>query len=161
MMILEVANNILTIISIITTIISILCFISSRKSAKTAKNYMQEAVLLKATFDLKTLAYKFDYASNIFQKRTQDRDWYRGLDVTHVISPFLEVLKTFGTVYGQFGQNCEDVKSKVHALYELVRQYDRASGGERKECSSLILDTSDILNQQVCNSTNLIAQQKL
>ena len=68
MMILEVAYNILTIISIITTIISILCFISSRKSAKTAKNYMQEAVLLKGTIDLKTLAYKFDYASNIFQK---------------------------------------------------------------------------------------------
>lgn len=160
MMILEVAYNILTIISIITTIISILCFISSRKSAKTAKNYMQEAVLLKGTIDLKTLAYKFDYASNIFQKRTLARDWYRGLDVTHVISPFLEVLKIFSTAYGQFRQNTEGVKSKVHALYELVRQYDRASGGERKECSSLILDLSDILNQQVCNSTNLIVQQK-
>lgn len=161
MMIHEVANNILTIISIITTIISILCFISSRQSAKTVKDYMQKAVLLKDTIDLKAFAYKFNYASTVFQNRTLARDWYRGLDVTHVISPFLEVLKSFSTVYGQFGENTQSVKSKVHALYELVRQYDRASGGERKECSSLILDLSDILNQQVCNSTNLIVQQKL
>lgn len=98
MMSIDYLNNLLTIISIIVTIISVICSISASRSAKAAKQYKEETLQLKDTFDLERILGRFQIGSKHFQNHTRKNDWYKGIDVNTVIS----LLQTFYQTLGKY-----------------------------------------------------------
>ena len=92
-------NMILTGISIIATGISIIYSCKASKSAKLARQYKEETLHLREVLDLENLSSKFLAESKYFLDKTRSKDWYRGIDVNYIISPFKEVLSSFGKLY--------------------------------------------------------------
>lgn len=155
MTIIENVNFWLTIISIIVTLVSIGFSIWSFSSAKSAKRYKDDVVFIKDTVELKKLMTQFLIESSTFQTNTRCTDWYKGIDVNIVISPFSEVLRSFGSVYYLF-DSVDEIRSKIHTLYNYVQEYDKATRAIRKECNAIILDISDLLHRQMNANTTYI-----
>ncbi len=150
-------NNLLTIISIIVTIISVICSISASSSAKAAKQYKEETLQLKDTFDLERILGRFQIGSKHFQNHTRKNDWYKGIDVNTVISPFTDILSDFGKVY-HLMEDHNQLKSKVHSLNEIVQMYTSAKNPQKKEVTSLIIEITDLLQQELHRNTNKIVK---
>lgn len=88
---------ILTGISIIATGISIIYSCKASKSAKLARQYKEETLHLREVLDLENLSSKFLAESKYFLDKTRSKDWYRGIDVNYIISPFKEVLSSLAS----------------------------------------------------------------
>ena len=108
--------------------------------------------------DLENLSSKFLAESKYFLDKTRSKDWYRGIDVNYIISPFKEVLSSFGKLYHLV--NVEDnLKYKVHTLNDMIQTYDRAKASQKSTVNSLILEIGEILQQEIHNNTNLIIKK--
>lgn len=150
-------NILLTIVSIIVTIVSIICSNSASSSAKAAKQYKEETLQLKDTFDLERLLGRFQIGSKHFQNHTRKKDWYKGIDVNTVISPFTDILSDFGKVY-HLMEDHSLLKSKVHSLNEIVQMYSYATNAKKKETVNLIIEITDLLQQELHRNTNKIVK---
>ena len=89
--------------------------------------------------------------SKYFLDKTRDNNWYKGVDVTSIISPFKQVLFSFGNSYHLIS-NYTTIRNKVHELNEIVQNYDKASSFQRKRANSLIMEIADILQQELHNN---------
>lgn len=69
----ELTNMVLTIVSIVVTIVSVVCSILASNSAKDAKQYKEETLQLRDTFDLERLLSRFQVESKYFQNNTRKR----------------------------------------------------------------------------------------
>lgn len=148
-------NLILTIASIVVTFISIVCSISSFRSAKKARQYKKETSMLKDTMDLKSLNSNFIIESQHFLKQTRSSDWFRGIDVNMVTSPFTSVLMSFSASY-HLMNNGEAMKGKVHKLINQVQFYETLDFKAKKQSLNLILEITDMLQDEVQNCTKKI-----
>ena len=150
-------NILLTIVSIIVTIVSIISSISASKSAKAAKQYKEETLQLKDTFDLERFLGRYQVEAKYFQNNTRKNDWYRGIDVNTIISPFTEILSEFGNVYNLM-DNPEQLRCKVHSLNEIVQIYSSAKSAQKKEVIGLIIDITELLQHEVHRNMNKIVK---
>ena len=151
-------NMILTGISIIATGISIIYSCKASKSVKLARQYKEETLHLREVLDLENLSSKFLAESKYFLDKTRSKDWYRGIDVNYIISPFKEVLSSFGKLYHLVNVE-DDLKYKVHTLNDMIQTYDRATASQKTTVNSLILEIGEILQQEIHNNTNLIIKK--
>lgn len=157
MMNMEQLNNILTIVSVIVTIISIACSILSYCSAKDAKQYKEETLQLRNTFDLERFLGRYQVEAKYFQNNTRKTDWYKGVDVNTIISPFTEILSEFGNVYNLM-DNPEQLRCKVHSLNEIVQIYSSVNSDKKKEACALIIDITESLQHEVHRNKNKIVK---
>lgn len=155
MMNIDNVNLILTIVSIVVTFISIVCSISSFLSAKKARQYKKETSMLKDTMDLKSLNSYFIIESQHFLKQTRSSDWFRGIDVNTVTSPFASVLMSFSASY-HLMNNGEAMKAKVHKLINQVQFYETLDFKAKKQSLNLILEITDMLQDEVQKCTKKI-----
>ena len=95
----DTLNIILTSISIVVTIVSIFLSIWASSSAKKAKQYKEEVLEFRDVLNLEGLLSGFLTESKYFLDKTRDNNWYKGVDVTSIISPFKQVLFSFGNSY--------------------------------------------------------------
>ncbi|MBQ5594181.1 MAG: hypothetical protein IIU78_00575 [Alistipes sp.] len=148
-------NMTLTVVSIVVTIASIGCSIWAFISAKNAKHYKEETLQLKETFDMETLLGRFQTESKYFLDKTRKNDWYKGADINPIISPFKEVLSSFGRLY-HLAKNPNNLKDKVHELNSIVETYDKAKYKQKARANELILDIIEILQHEIHNNTKAI-----
>ncbi len=148
-------NMWLTIISIVVTAISVGCTIWSFRSAKKANQYKKEILRLKETMDMEGLLGKFLIESKYFQDRTRSEEWYRGIDANSIISPFVEVLHYFGSIY-HLTKEPEILRQKVHRLDVIVQDYTNAKYKLRKESRELIIDITDMLQSEMHRNTDKV-----
>lgn len=94
--------------------------------------------MLKDTIDLKSLTSNFIVESQHFLKLTRSSDWFRGIDVSTVTSPFISVLMSFASSF-HLMSNCEEIKFKVHKLTCQVQDYEKLDFKSKKKCQDLIL----------------------
>lgn len=150
----EKFNLILTIVSILVTIISIGFSIWSFRSAKKSKEYKEQTLQLKDTFDLERLLGIFQAKSRNFQEKTREKNWYKGVDPNHIITPFKDVLSSFGSIYHLIGDaDQKKLKQKVHELDQIVFEYDRAVPDDKKKVNVLIREITDILHTEIHKNT--------
>ena len=145
----------LNIVSTILTIISFGLSWWAHCSAKKAKRYKDETIHIKDSFELDKLTIKFLSESSNFQNKTRKSDWFKGIDPTHVISPFVDILKSLASVYHLFSEE-HKLKVKVHRLYTIVQQYERSTKQQKNECNNLIFEIGEILQQQSTECTKQI-----
>ena len=150
MMNIDNVNLILTIVSIVVTVISIFCSVLSFKSAKKAKQYKTEACMLKDTIDLKSLTSNFIVESQHFLKLTRTSDWFRGIDVNTVTSPFISVLMSFASSYHLMSN------SEVHKLTCQVQDYEKLDFKSKKKCQDLIFEIAETMQEEVQKSAKKI-----
>ena len=141
MMNIDNVNLILTIVSIVVTVIS--------------KQYKTEACMLKDTIDLKSLTSNFIVESQHFLKLTRTSDWFRGIDVNTVTSPFISVLMSFASSY-HLMSNSEDIKVKVHKLTCQVQDYEKLDFKSKKKCQDLIFEIAETMQEEVQKSAKKI-----
>lgn len=154
----DTLNIILTSISIVVTIVSIFLSIWASSSAKKAKQYKEEVLEFRDVLNLEGLLSGFLTESKYFLDKTRDNNWYKGVDVTSIISPFKQVLFSFGNSYHLIS-NYTTIRDKVHELNEIVQNYDKASSFQRKRANSLIMEIADILQQELHNNKVKIIKQ--
>lgn len=154
-LVLTIFSIVATSISIVATIISIVYSIRASKSAKNAKQYKEETIQLKGTFDMETLLGRFQTESKYFLEKTRKTDWYKGVDINPIISPFKEVLSSFGRLY-HLARTADNLKNKVHELDSLVQTYDQAKTPQKRRANDLILEIIEILQQEIHNNTKEI-----
>lgn len=135
-------------ISICVTIISIGFSIWSFCSAKKAKQYKEETLQFKENIDLKGFLSRFQMESRYFLEKTRNRDWYKGIDVNTVISPFKDVLLNFGQWY-HLVKESDVLKKKVYELNDIIQTYDKATSSNKKRVNILIMEITDILQQGI------------
>ena len=111
--------------------------------------------MLKDTMDLKSLNSNFMIESQHFLKQTRSSDWFRGIDVNTVTSPFTSVLMSFGASY-HLMNNGESMKAKVHKLINQVQFYETLDFKAKKQCLNLILEITDMLQDEVQKCTKKI-----
>lgn len=87
--------------------------------------------MLKDTIDLKSLTSNFIVESQHFLKLTRSSDWFRGIDVSTVTSPFISVLMSFASSF-HLMSNCEEIKFKVHKLTCQVQDYEKLDFKSKK-----------------------------
>lgn len=155
MMNIDNVNLIFTIVSIVVTVISIFCSVLSFKSAKKAKQYKTEACMLKDTIDLKSLTSNFIVESQHFLKLTRSSDWFRGIDVSTVTSPFISVLMSFASSF-HLMSNSEEIKFKVHKLTCQVQDYEKLDFKSKKKCQDLIFEIAETMQEEVQKSATKI-----
>ena len=148
-------NLVCTIISIVVTIVSMGFSIWACYSAKKAKRYREETLLLKDVFDLEGLLGRFQIESNLFLEKTRHRDWYKGTDANYIISPFKVTLSMFGRLYHLI-ENQETLKGKVHELNIIIQTYDKATKAQKGQVTDLILEILDILQSEAHKNTKKI-----
>ncbi len=151
-------NTVLTLISVVVTIVSIFFSIWAFSSAKKAKQYKEEVMEFRDVLNLEGLLNRFFIESKYFLNKTRDNNWFKGVDVTSIISPFREVLFSFGKSYHLIS-NYTTIKDKVHELNEMVQNYDKASSLQRKRANNLILEIADILQQELHKNKVKIIKQ--
>lgn len=151
-------NTVLTLISVVVTIVSIFFSIWAFSSAKKAKQYKEEVMEFRDVLNLEGLLNRFFIESKYFLNKTRDNNWFKGVDVTSIISPFREVLFSFGKSYHLIS-NYTTIKDKVHELNEMVQKYDKASSLQRKRANNLILGIADILQQELHKNKVKIIKQ--
>lgn len=134
------------------TAISIISSICSFKSAKEAEQYKQETLHFKDTINLETLLGRFQAESSSFLNKTRNKDWYKGVDVSLIISPFKNTISDLGKSYHLIKeQNC--FQNKVHELNHIVQTYDKASSIDRERVNTLILEIIEQLQQAIQHNT--------
>lgn len=104
---------------------------------------------------MEALLGKFMIESKYFQDRTRTEEWFRGIDANSIITPFVEVLHSFGRIY-HLTKNPEVLKLKVHRLNEIVQDYTNAKSKLRKESRELIIDITDMIQSDMHRNTNRI-----
>ena len=92
----------MTIGSAILTVLSFGFSYKASRSAKKAKEYKEETILIKESVDLEKLTCRFSIESTNFQNKTRKHNWNRGIDTALIISPFAEILKSFAPFYHLF-----------------------------------------------------------
>ena len=112
-------------LNMILTGISIIYSCKASKSAKVARQYKEETLHLREVLDLENLSSKFLAESKYFLDKTRSKDWYRGIDVNYIISPFKEVLSSFGKLYHLVNVE-DDLKYKVQV--ELKQKGKKQNG---------------------------------
>ena len=150
-------NIILTAISILVTLVSIGFSIWSFNSAKKAEQYKEETLQLRDTFDLEGLLSRFQTESKYFLNNTRRKDWYKGIDISSIISPFKEVLSTFGRLY-HLVNDANTLRNKIHELNELIENYDKANSLQKRTANKLILEVIEILQQEVHNNARKVVK---
>lgn len=100
------------------------------------------------TLDLEGFTSKFETESDHFLDKTRPRDWYRGVDVNAIISPFKSVINSFGQYYHMITE-ADALRRKVHELNSIVGHYDRATGEQQGKVTDQILEILDILQDEV------------
>jgi hypothetical protein len=154
-------NLLLTIVSIIVTLISIVFSIWSFLSARKAEQYKEETLQLRDTFDLERLLGTFQSKSRTFQEMTREKSWYKGIDPNHIISPFKEVLSSFGRIYYLISEkDRETLKKKVHDLDQIVFDYDKAKYTDKKKVNVLIREITDILHNEIHSNTVKVVKSR-
>lgn len=111
--------------------------------------------MLKDTMDLKSLNSNFMIESQHFLKQTRSSDCFRGIDVNTVTSPFASVLMSFSASY-HLMNNGEAMKAKVHKLINQVQFYETLDFKAKKQSLNLILEITDMLQDEVQNCTKKI-----
>ena len=122
----------ITVVSIVFTIISIICTILSFRFAKKAKQYKEETLTFKESLDLLSLLSKFRNESQKFQDSTRESDWYKGQNAYLIISPFNEVLLSFGNYY-HLMKDVGVIKTKVHSLQSTIQVYSTFTSSTQKK----------------------------
>lgn len=84
-------------------------------------------------------------------------DWYKDIDINTIISPFTDILSDFGKIY-HLMDDCSQLKSKVHSLNEIVQTYSSAKDVQKKEVTSLIIEITEFLQQEILRKTNIIVK---
>ena len=143
----------ITVVSIVFTIISIICTILSFRFAKKAKQYKEETLTFKESLDLLSLLSKFRNESQKFQDSTRESDWYKGQNAYLIISPFNEVLLSFGNYY-HLMKDAEEIKSKVHSLQKNIQAYSTFTSSTQKKINRLITDITELLQNEIQNMTH-------
>ena len=138
--------------SIIVTVISIVFSRSSAKAAKEAKQYKKDALLVRDMFDLEGLHSRFQIGSRLFQEKTRSSQWNKGIDPNTIISPYTEVLLSFGRIY-HLVKEPETLKERVHSLNKIVNSYDKRN---KEQLNDLIIEITDILQQEIVRNRNNI-----
>lgn len=138
----------LTVVSIVVTTISIICTILSFKFAKKAKQYKEETLTFKESLDLLSLLSKFRNESQKFQDSTREVDWYKGQNANLIISPFNEVLLSFGNYY-HLMKDMEGIKDKVHSLQSAIQGYSSFTNSTQKKINKLIIDITESLQNEI------------
>lgn len=133
-----------TVVSIVVTLLSIGFSIWSFFSAKKAKQYKEETLLFKDTFELRSLLDQFILESRQYQNQTRELDWYKGRDVNAVINPFNSVLLSFGNLY-HLMRNRNMIQSRVHKLQSLIQQYTQTTRILQREINTNILEIIELL----------------
>lgn len=149
-------NMLITLISIVVTIISM---VRACKLSKSNKQYKREILQLRSTFDLVALLNNFQVESDHFQDRTRGKDWHRGIDSTPVISPFRKVLSSFGSLY-HLMENKTVIKDKVNELNVIVQTYENATSHKREKVTVLILEITNMLQEEVYKNTKKVINSK-
>lgn len=149
----ESINFVLTLVSILVTVISIICSVFSFKAARKAKQYKGEIIKYKELLDLRTLLDKFISESQNFQNRTRKTDWYKGQDSSLVITPFNNVLLSFGEYY-HLMTNGVEMQFKVHSLQEAIQNYSAFTMNTRKTINRLITDIIELLQKDTRSMTH-------
>lgn len=139
---------VLTCVSIFVTVISIVCSIISSRSAKKANEYKEEILRMSDTLNLEGFTSKFETESNHFLDKTRPRDWYRGVEVNAIISPFKSVIISFGQYYHLITE-ADALRCKVHELNSIVDHYDMATGEQKRKVVDQILEITEILQDEV------------
>lgn len=152
-------NIILTGISILVTLVSIGLSIWSFNSAKKAEQYKKETLQIRDTFDLEGLLSRFQTESKYFLNNTRRKDWYKGIDINSIISPFKEVLSVFGRLY-HLVKDANTLRDKVYTLNEIVEIYDKANSHQKRTANQLIFEVIEILQQEVHNNACKIVKGK-
>lgn len=134
-------------VTIISMVISIGSAIDSRKHSKKAKQYKEETLQFIDTLELEHLIVQFKFRSNSFLEKTREKQWDKGWEANSIISPFKEILLSFGSVYDLI-DNEKELRDKVHTLNEIIQTYHRASEKEKKETNNLILEITEILYKE-------------
>lgn len=149
------------IFNLICTILSLLFSLISICQAKKAKQYKEETLHLRDTFDLETLLCRFMIESKYFQDNTRDKNWYKGQGadrINAIISPFKQILSSFGSLYHLISiEHQADVKYKVDELNSIVNTYDRANEKDIKKTNKLILELTNILQDEVHSNKAAVA----
>lgn len=151
-----ITNNVnfwLTVASIIVTIISIVCSVLSWSFAKKAKQYKEETLTFKESLDLLSLLSKFRNESQKFQDNTREIDWYKGQNANLIISPFNQVLLSFGNYY-HLMKDAEEIKSKVHSLQKNIQAYSTFTSSTQKKINGLVIDITELLQKEIQNITH-------
>ena len=153
MTIIDKVNLGLTVASIIVTIISIVCSVLSWHFAKKAKQYKEETLTFKESIDLLSLLSKFRNESQKFQDNTREIDWYKGQNANLIISPFNQVLLSFGNYY-HLMKDAEEIKSKVHSLQKNIQAYSTFTSSTQKKINRLIIEITELLQKEIQNITH-------
>lgn len=111
--------------------------------------------MLKDTIDLKSLTSNYIAESQHFLKLTRSSDWFRGIDVNTVTSPFISVLMSFASSY-HLMSNSEDIKVKVHKLTCQVQDYEKLDFKSKKKCQDLIFEIAKTMQEEVQKSAKKI-----
>lgn len=143
----------ITVVSIVFTIISIICTILSFRFAKKAKQYKEETLTFKESLDLLSLLSKFRNESQKFQDSTRESDWYKGQNAYLIISPFNEVLLSFGNYY-HLMKDVGVIKTKVHSLQSTIQVYSTFTSSTQKKINRLITDITELLQNEIQNMTH-------
>ena len=143
---------IIDIISISVTLISIGFSVWAFRSAKKAQQYKADVLLIKESLNVESLLCKFQTESKYFLNSTRVNDWYKGIDINSIISPFKDVLSCFGALYHQIKEP-EKLKEKVHELDSIVDTYTKATRDQRKQVNSLIMEITEILQSESHSNT--------
>ena len=143
----------ITVVSIVFTIISIICTILSFRFAKKAKQYKEETLTFKESHDLLSLLSKFRNESQKFQDSTRESDWYKGQNAYLIISPFNEVLLSFGNYY-HLMKDVGVIKTKVHSLQSTIQVYSTFTSSTQKKINRLITDITELLQNEIQNMTH-------
>lgn len=150
------------IFNLICTILSLLFSGISLYQAKQAKQYKEETLHLRDTFDLENLLGRFIIESKYFLDGTREKEWYKGQGadkINSIISPFQQILSSFGSLYHLISYtNQVEVKYKVRELNSIVNRYDRAKEKDIKKTNNLILEITEILQDEVHSNKNKIAK---
>ena len=149
----ESINFVLTLVSSLLTLISIICSVFSFKSARKAQQYKGEIIKYKELLDLRTLLDKFISESQNFQNRTRKTDWYKGQDASLVITPFNNVLLSFGEYY-HLMTNGVEMQLKVHSLQEAIQNYSAFTMNTQKTINRLITDIIELLQKDTRSMTH-------
>ena len=111
--------------------------------------------MLKDTIDLKSLTSNFIVESQHFLKLTRSSDWFRGIDVSTVTSPFITVLMSFASSF-HLMSNSEEIKFKVHKLTCQVQDYEKLDFSTKKKCQDLIFEIAETMQEKVQKSATKI-----
>ena len=148
---LTIISIVATFISIVLTGISIWQACRADRYAKQAKKYKEEAFFLVDVLNLDDLCSRFQVESRIFQEKTRSKQWYKGIDINTIISPYTSTIIGFGKIY-HLVNNSNELKMKVNSLDSIIQ---RIGGGEFEQVSgvhTLILEITNILQQAIVHN---------